>query len=367
MSPVVKLIAHTTLVDPLLAETGDGDTPMQQLVEYAGRTCYQSFHRPSDVTNTPNKYIRSTVGEKKHYSILEHASATFEIRGVSRAFLAEITRHRHLSFSVLSQRFVDGAGAEFTVPPAVADSDEASEILREHNEAAKAAYAELQAALSGSRKEINEAARAVLPNNTSVDMIVSGNLRAWREVLQRRIQPDVDAEFQAVAKKILELITPLAPAAFEDVKPVIEEPLTFDRAMRMVYDWNEKAGHLDSFHGDWDKNEDARILAANIFLEEAKELYVAVRSDDVEETIDAIADVLFTLFGIVAKGGYTPVVEAAFKEVCRSNDSKLGDNMAVNNDGKIGKSNTYEPPNLTPLRNMVYTFRDSSGSWLRKN
>src|SRR5699024_12876333 len=60
------------------------------------------------------------------------ASATFYLTGVSRALLAEITRHRHLSFSVMSQRFVDESDANIVIPPAVRKSE--SVVVYEYEE-----------------------------------------------------------------------------------------------------------------------------------------------------------------------------------------------------------------------------------------
>ena len=157
---------------------------MQQLVEFAGRACYQSFHKPNPKTARNADYISRTLHGQAHWSIAEHATATFYLTGVSRALLAEITRHRHLSFSVLSQRFVDEEDANIVVPPAVRSAKEineayydeelgggvigATENLKVMANLAIATYAglveELQETEGLPRKQAREAARAVLPN-----------------------------------------------------------------------------------------------------------------------------------------------------------------------------------------------------------
>ncbi|WP_426717070.1 FAD-dependent thymidylate synthase, partial [Corynebacterium auriscanis] len=71
---------------------------------YAGRSCYGSWSRPNEATRKDHDYLSRTLFDQGHFSILEHASATFYLTGVSRALLSEFTRHRHLSFSVRSQR-----------------------------------------------------------------------------------------------------------------------------------------------------------------------------------------------------------------------------------------------------------------------
>lgn len=240
--PKVTLIAHTNLspefqnlLDDKMPAVGR-ETEAASLIEFAGRNCYQSFHRPNQDTNTPEKYIHATVHDKKHYSILEHASASFLLEGVTRAFLAEITRHRHLSFSVESQRFVDSESAEFVLPPAleVLSDDELVETgIFEAEAEIREVYRRTKEALEAkgvTGKKAKEAARSILPNSTSVSMVVSGNFRAWLEVLTRRTQPDVDAEFQQVARGILVHLNGVCPEVFGDLaNKVLTEAYPQDR------------------------------------------------------------------------------------------------------------------------------------------
>ena len=153
-----------------------------------------------------------------HTSVLEHSSASFYITGVSRAFLCEITRHRHLSFSVQSQRFVDESEANIVVPPAIRELGMGS-YLDDVMVGASRDYTRLVRDLTDAglpRKQAREAARAVLPNMTEVRMVVSGNMRAWRDTLVRRTAPGADAEMREVAGMILAELKKLAPASFQD-------------------------------------------------------------------------------------------------------------------------------------------------------
>ncbi len=114
VEPSVKLLAHTVINDDVIAELMDiqpQSTDAETLVTFAGRSCYESWHRPRPETYHDKDYIDRTIFEQQHGSILEHATATLYFTGVSRAFLTELTRHRHLSFSVRSQRFVNESGA----------------------------------------------------------------------------------------------------------------------------------------------------------------------------------------------------------------------------------------------------------------
>ena len=241
--PRVELIAHTTLAcdgrSPVIEghmslDPDAGDA--QQLVEFAGRACYQSFAKPNPATARNADYINRTLHGQKHFSIAEHATATFYITGVSRALTHELIRHRHLSYSQLSQRFVDEAGASIVIPPALRSAKEineayydeelgggvigATENLKVMGGLAIATYAglveELQEVEGLSRKQAREAARAVLPNMIETKIVVTGNLRAWHEVIERRTAPDADAEFQEVAGMIRDELQQLAPAIFTD-------------------------------------------------------------------------------------------------------------------------------------------------------
>ena len=220
-TPKVTLIAHTAIVPDAIEqrmEIQEGSTDAETLTVYAGRSCYESWSRPNEKTREDKDYLQRTLFEQGHFSILEHASATFYLTGVSRALLAEITRHRHLSFSVMSQRFVDESDANIVIPPAARGSEKLTWEFENAAAGARHSYRELVEALLDSglaRKQAREAARAVLPNMVETRIVVTGNLRAWYEVIERRTAPDADAEFQQVAGMIREELQKLAPEVFK--------------------------------------------------------------------------------------------------------------------------------------------------------
>lgn len=243
VDPRVELIAHTTLAcngrSPVIEgrmslDPDAGD--MQQLVEFAGRACYQSFGKPNPATAKNADYIARTLHGQKHWSIAEHATATFYITGVSRALTHELIRHRHLSYSQLSQRFVDESDANIVIPPALRRSNarvtyasqdfrddlvgDIPEALEWWGQDAIWNYEAIVDALTDEglpRKQAREAARAVLPNMVETRIVVTGNLRAWHEVIERRTAPDADAEFQQVAGLIRDELKKIAPAAFKEI------------------------------------------------------------------------------------------------------------------------------------------------------
>ncbi|WP_329544671.1 FAD-dependent thymidylate synthase [Streptomyces sp. NBC_01356] len=228
----VEILAETMMWDYVLGDAydyrpsgaqwnADEPTDLDALGEAAGRICYKSFRRPNPATASNANYLANILGQG-HFSVLEHASVTFLVRDVSRSLLAELTRHRHLSFSVVSQRYVNYAETDPVIPPA-ADT-EAESLIRYAYANSRGVYVALVSTLEKrglSRKQAREAARSVLPNAAPVDMVVTGNLRAWRDVLGKRHSTHADAEIQGFAAEVLAKLRSIAPNSVQDIA---EEP-----------------------------------------------------------------------------------------------------------------------------------------------
>lgn len=192
-----------------------------ELAEFAGRACYQSWQRPRPETATNEGYLSNIIG-MGHESVLEHASATFYIEGVSRALTHELIRHRHLSFSELSQRFVNLDEAESVYPPASYHDNDSYvvEIIDSLSAFAETDYKRIYEALKEkdlSRKQAREAARSVLPNAMETKIVVTGNMRAWRDVLRKRWHIAADAEIRELAGELLRQLRGIAPNSFSDI------------------------------------------------------------------------------------------------------------------------------------------------------
>lgn len=251
VTPEVTLLAQSdtggllSLMGTDSAMSIDSNSTMSEdLIEFAGRACYQSFDKPNPATRANRDYLLRTLFEQGHWSIAEHGWATLYFTGVSRAFTHELIRHRHLSYSQLSQRFVNSEDANLVLPPALRDKwnndiDMAVELFKQvtgvapENSEAEAEESKREVlgevlglnfqAYSGAvdrlmsaghtRKEAREAARAFLPNMMETRIVVTGNLRAWHEVIARRTAPDADAEMREVME--------MARKELADVSPVI--------------------------------------------------------------------------------------------------------------------------------------------------
>jgi thymidylate synthase (FAD) len=121
---------------------------------------------------------------------------------------------------VVSQRYVDYSKTEPVIPPALENNPGPEDLLRESYSAALELYETVADALQHQgmkRKQAREAARAVLPNAAPVDMVVTGNLRAWRDVLGKRHHVAADAEIQKFSGLILGHLRDIAPNSFQDI------------------------------------------------------------------------------------------------------------------------------------------------------
>ncbi|MER7445021.1 FAD-dependent thymidylate synthase [Micromonospora avicenniae] len=199
---------------------------MDHLGEFAGRACYKAWDRKRLETATTAGYLKNIL-DQGHYSVLEHASVTFYVEGVSRALLLELERHRHISLSVESQRYVDQVKSHPNpvIPPAFAESPASGpyRVLMERYGQALTDYEDAAAYLTARGygiKQAREAARAFLPNATPVDLVVTGNLRAWRDVLGKRYHRDADAEIREFAGEVLGHLRRLAPYSVQDIREV---------------------------------------------------------------------------------------------------------------------------------------------------
>ncbi|MBV1848567.1 FAD-dependent thymidylate synthase [Catellatospora tritici] len=225
VKPSVQLIAWTNFQAPADVEWDTDADGGQALAEFAGRACYQSWTKPNPATATNEGYLRHIL-EVGHLSVLEHGTATFYFTGVSRSFTHELIRHRHFSYSQLSQRYVPERDAAMVEPEVIAANPELHKKFVEASEAAVRAYNELLEGLEATfadvpnatlrRKQARQAARSVLPNATETRIVVTGNYRAWRHFIAMRATEHADVEIRELAVATLRHLQQLAPNVFGD-------------------------------------------------------------------------------------------------------------------------------------------------------
>src|SRR6266571_3058760 len=210
------------LADHGLAWTTDTPVGAEALAEMAGRVCYMSYGKGRKT----NREFVSHLIEVGHGSVLEHGVWSFLVTGVSRSFTHELIRHRHFSYSQLSQRYVDESDSEFVEPDAIAEDPALHQVWSEAVNAARAAYDKLVAGLERRfaseaektlrRKLARQAARSVLPNATETKIFVTGNARALRHFIELRGSEHADVEIRKVAVRMLEIMKEEAPNLFAD-------------------------------------------------------------------------------------------------------------------------------------------------------
>jgi thymidylate synthase (FAD) len=235
--PKVTLLARQDFIGASHVDWhSDTDIPSQTVAEFAGRLCYLSFgpdagfeggHKLIPGRTTNSEYLANIL-RTRHGSVLEHAVWTLLFEGVSRALTHELVRHRHLSYSQLSQRYVDESEVAFVLPPEIAPEGETFELFRQSCERALQDYRALLARIEQQvkdepsatmrRKRARQTARSLLPNAAETKIVVTGNARAWRHFIELRASENAESEIRILAIKVLELLHGEAPNLFGDYR-----------------------------------------------------------------------------------------------------------------------------------------------------
>ena len=171
-----------------------------------------------------------------HFGPFEHAQITFAVKGVSRSCMAQITRHRHVSFDVQSMRYVAfddvdpedvREGEMVVVPPSATDPDwvgrnqqkgsvdeetvaKRDEIFRDTVAEAVESYQELL-----DLGMPPEDARFVLPIGTKVNMVMSMNARMLMHVADMRAAADAQWEIRGLTEELLDIAADWCPITFD--------------------------------------------------------------------------------------------------------------------------------------------------------
>ncbi len=184
----------------------------------AGRLCYSDVgieELKEQLTQEKIEDILKKIIKSGHLSVLEHASFSFGTEGVSRALLAQLTRHRIASFSVQSQRYVKfNKGVNFIIPPTIAKDENLSAKYNEFLKLSQQYYNEfLQAGIPA------EDARYVLPNASATKIVLTMNARELRHFFALRCCNRAQWEIRDMACRMLKLAKEVAPVLFEDAGP----------------------------------------------------------------------------------------------------------------------------------------------------
>ncbi len=204
----VNIIAHTS-------------EPLKTLFT-AIRTCYSPFDQEYVAATEFPKYLNkqhpefgndavrliAQVAKMGHMSTLEHISFTFSIQNVSRALLAQLTRHRiGFSYSVQSQRYVDfdsdakSGGFDYAVPSSIENHAAALKLYREWMKETQRNY--------NIFRDLGipaEDARYILPNASTTNITLTCNLRSFIDFHNKRSDPHAQEEIRLLAQLMREAI-----------------------------------------------------------------------------------------------------------------------------------------------------------------
>ena len=185
--------------------------------EIAVRNCYKSEDKIGDDSHTR---VIKTVVDSHHYSTLEHSVISIRVI-CSRACMSQWTRHRHLSYSIESQRYCNYTKGKFNneisfIKPAnyYNLTTEQKFLLDESFKQCEANY--LKLVYAGFKAQD---ARQVLNNAVKTEMVITGNLRAWREFLKLRTEPHAQDEIRFLSIGLLNEFKKNIPIVFDSINP----------------------------------------------------------------------------------------------------------------------------------------------------
>ena len=239
--PKAFLIAETKVdhaaIDHALLHLGvdgwasDGETDADVLTEFAGKSCYMSFDRQLNLNLTkvggrPNSaYIQDGIIGNKHGSVLEHSTVTFFLTNVSRVVTHELVRHRAgTAFSQTSGRYVRSDEIDMYLPDELAVYPEAVAVFQRANEQMEDNLAELIKVTGietmtsfGLKKRLTSAFRRILGNGQANHLVMTGNHRAWRHIIEMRTSVHAEEEIRVIMSDVAQQLKDKFPTIYADM------------------------------------------------------------------------------------------------------------------------------------------------------
>jgi thymidylate synthase (FAD) len=202
---VVKVTLLTNTPDP------------ERIAAAASRQCYSKHSATKAYSEFGPEEIRKQLGiilKNGHLSVLEHATFTFAIEGISRACSHQLVRHRIASYSQQSQRYVKLKEIEFVIPEKVAADAYSKKKYLDALTVCSDAYSNLV-----ERGIPAEDARYILPNATPTKIVVTMNARSLINFFELRCCLSAQWEIRELAQEMLKLVKGIAPIIFENAGP----------------------------------------------------------------------------------------------------------------------------------------------------
>lgn len=239
--PKAFLIAETKVdyaaMDHALLHLGvdgwasDGGTDADVLTEFAGKSCYMSFDKQLNLNLTkvggrPNSaYIQDGIIGNKHGSVLEHSTVTFFLTNVSRVVTHELVRHRAgTAFSQTSGRYVRSNDVDMYLPDELAVYPEAMAVFQravremEENIAELVEITDIEGMTDfGLKKRLTSAFRRILGNGQANHLVMTGNHRAWRHIIEMRTSVHAEEEIRVIIGDVARQLKAKFPTIYADM------------------------------------------------------------------------------------------------------------------------------------------------------
>ena len=184
---------------------------MLKTIYTACRTCYSALSPYEIYNSTDDEEKMLNLIEKVvasgHYSTIEHIQVTFAISNVSRACTHQLVRHRHMSFSQKSQRYVKEKGQfDYIIPPTIARDEKLKKKFENFMGEISKVYCEFTEAGIPA-----EDARAVLPNAAASSIVASLNLREMIHLANLRLCTRAQYEIRTMIKMMCDELVKVEP------------------------------------------------------------------------------------------------------------------------------------------------------------
>lgn len=193
----------------------DASSNAEYLSEFAGKLCYMSFDTALNLNLTKtggrnnHDYLQKGIIATGHGSVLEHSSVTFLFQDVSRILTHELVRHRPgMAYSQTSGRYVRTDEISMYFPRDLQHSSAARIAFTASMKAAENAVRGLVKVLElaskpfGMKKRLTSALRRLLPSGIANNIVVTGNHRSWRHLIESRTDPSAEEEIRVTFAEV---------------------------------------------------------------------------------------------------------------------------------------------------------------------
>lgn len=204
----------------------DSAESIVRLLESAARNCYKS--EKETTFSEAKDFLSTKIMDSGHHSVIEHCSVTVRIvcdRGISH----ELVRHRIASFSQESTRFCNygkgkhGNELTFIRPFFWEPADTDTQKEREYKETQRMRWTISMREAESIYLKMLEAgaspqeARSVLSNSLKTEVIMTANMRSWRNFFQQRVAPAAHPQMRQIAQPMLDEFKGRIPLIFDDI------------------------------------------------------------------------------------------------------------------------------------------------------